>query len=111
MHVQAMLKRLGWKSDVAHSGTEAIRAACSSEYDFVFMDLEMPDCNGWDATRRIHAILGPKSPYIVALTSHNRPQDRRESAEAGMDDFLVKPVRITTLANLLGPGPQNIAAA
>ena len=109
--VQAMLNRLGWRTDVARNGLEAIEAACSNLYDFVFMDLEMPTCNGWEATRRIHAALGPKSPYIVALTSHNRPTDRRESADAGMDDFLVKPVRLTTLANLLGPGQNSPAAA
>lgn len=109
--VQKMLGRLGWRTDVAKDGAQAIERACKHEYDFVFMDLEMPSLNGWEATRRIHALLGPKSPYIVALTSHARPMDRRECADAGMDDFLVKPVRITTLANLLGPGHDQIAAA
>lgn len=107
--VQRMLARLGWKSDVARDGNEAVDTACKTPYDFVFMDIEMPACNGWEATRRIHAALGPKSPYIVALTSHARPADRRECADAGMDDFLVKPVRLTTLAALLGPGSDRLA--
>ncbi|MES2155095.1 MAG: response regulator [bacterium] len=109
--VQRMLGRLGWTSDVAIDGDQAVAAACKTPYDFVFMDIEMPTCNGWDATRRIHAALGPQSPYIVALTSHNRAADRRACADAGMDDFLVKPVRLTTLANLLGPGTGRHAAA
>ncbi len=102
--VQRMLTRLGWQADMATDGEEGVKEACKNSYDFVFMDLEMPSCNGLEATRRIHAALGPRSPYIVALTSHARPLDRRECSDAGMDDFLVKPVRLTTLANLLGPG-------
>ena len=109
--VQKMLARLGWRSAVADDGEAAVAEACRGQYDFVFMDLEMPACDGWQATRRIHAALGPNSPYIVALTSHARPADRRACADAGMDDFLVKPVRLTTLANLLGPGADRPAAA
>ncbi len=109
--VQKMLARLGWGADIARDGNEAILWACKNSYDFIFMDLEMPACNGWEATRRIHSALGPQSPYIVALTSHARPADRRECADAGMDDFLVKPVRLTTLSNLLGPGRDAPSAA
>jgi len=109
--VQRMLLRLGWRADLASDGDAAVKSACEKQYDFVFMDIEMPSCNGWEATRKIHAALGPNSPYIVALTSHNRPMDRRECSDAGMDDFLVKPVRLTTLANILGPGRDSHAAA
>jgi CheY-like chemotaxis protein len=99
--VLRMLQRLGVACDVVQDGGEAVAAARRRSYDFVLMDIEMPVADGLSATRAIRAALGPHTPYIVAVTAHGQPADRRRCAEAGVDDVIVKPVRIAALARLL----------
>lgn len=99
-----MLRRLGYTCDVAETGAQAVAMARERPYDLVFMDVQMPDMDGFEATRRIHAELGPRSPYIVAMTANAQPGDRERCMAAGMDDYLVKPARLDALANLLEPG-------
>lgn len=99
--VKSMLERLGCACDVAADGEEGVAAAVSGDYDFIVMDLEMPQMDGLAATRWIHRTLGPSSPFIVALSGHRSDSDRRKAADAGIDYFLPKPVRLSALAKLL----------
>jgi len=103
MLMQRLLDRLGCKADVAADGQRGIEAACTGDYDFIFMDLEMPKVDGWEATRWIHRTIGPASPFIAAVTSHHSDQDNRKCADAGIDYVLPKPVTLASLTAMIEP--------
>ncbi|MBM9604866.1 response regulator [Desulfopila inferna] len=87
--------------DMAASGAEALRAMEDKLYDLVFMDVQMPEMDGLEATRIVRAGKGPNAGTpIIALTAYAMTEDRRLCLEAGMDDYLTKPV-----------DPENILAA
>jgi CheY-like chemotaxis protein len=90
---QALLRRFGHVSDVATGGLEAVEMAVTGRYDIILMDVQMPDVDGMDATRRIHARLGAASPRIIAATANAVPGDRERCLAAGMDDYLSKPIQ------------------
>ena len=100
----AMLKRLGYQSDVAANGREAIEAVRDLEYDLVLMDCEMPEIDGYEATRQIRQLpTRPDRPPIpiIALTADAISGDRERCLEVGMDDYLSKPVEPHQLAAVL----------
>jgi PAS domain S-box-containing protein len=89
-----MLENLGFNYDIARNGIEALRAFAKRNYDVILMDIQMPDFDGLEATRRIRqieTIHGISRTPIVAVTAHVREQDKAACLEAGMDDFLPKP--------------------
>ncbi|MFQ6537338.1 MULTISPECIES: response regulator [Aphanothece] len=91
--LQLMLERLGLHADVANDGQEAVdRISQGESMDLVFMDLEMPRLDGLAATRTVRA-QGLHRPYIIALTAYSFDSQRRDCEEAGMNDFLTKPLR------------------
>jgi CheY-like chemotaxis protein/HPt (histidine-containing phosphotransfer) domain-containing protein len=85
----AMLKRRGHDVEVVENGRAAVEAVGSSRYDVVLMDVQMPEMDGIEATRRIRA--NGSGIRIVALTAHATADDRTRCLEAGMNDFLTKP--------------------
>jgi CheY-like chemotaxis protein len=92
----AMLDRLGCRVDIASNGLEAIEAVARIEYDLVLMDCQMPEVDGFEASRRIRAgeaERGLPRTVIVAMTANAMAGDRDRCIEAGMDDYLAKPVR------------------
>jgi signal transduction histidine kinase/CheY-like chemotaxis protein len=97
-----MLDQLGHEVDIVVNGYEAVAAVTSRPYDVVLMDVQMPEVDGLEATRRIRCRL-PRDqvPYLVAMTANARPEDREECIGAGMHDYLSKPVRITELEEVL----------
>ncbi|HEX2066975.1 MAG TPA: ATP-binding protein, partial [Candidatus Thermoplasmatota archaeon] len=97
-----MLERLGLAADVAGNGEEAVDAVQRRAYDVVLMDVQMPRLDGFGATRRIRALPLARQPYIVAMTADAMPGDRERCLEAGMDDYLSKPVRMEALGEALG---------
>jgi CheY-like chemotaxis protein len=99
--LKRLLERMGCRCDAVGSGPEGVAAALSGAYDFVFMDVMMPGMDGWEATRFIHASLGPRSPFVVAVTALRSARDRDRCAEAGMDYVLAKPVQREALSRLL----------
>jgi CheY-like chemotaxis protein len=95
----AMLAKLGYRADLATTGLEAVNAVRLLPYDVVFMDLQMPELDGIDATRQIindHPIS--QRPRIVALTANAFADDKEECLSAGMDDYLSKPLDVKELA-------------
>ena len=94
-----MLKRAGFAVDVVADGNEAVRAVRSLPYDIVLMDIEMPNLDGIEATRAIRAIDGKQSSIpVVALTANVLSDSRERFLEAGMNDYVSKPVDKKTLA-------------
>ena len=87
-----MLNKLGLTCTIAGTGAAGVEAALREPWDLVFMDLQMPDFNGMEATRRIRAHPTGRDLPIVALTANAQAEDRAACAAAGMNDFLPKPV-------------------
>jgi signal transduction histidine kinase/DNA-binding response OmpR family regulator len=94
----AMLRHLGYRADLAADGLEAVEAVRRVPYDVVFMDLQMPELDGVDATRQIIAEHPPgRRPRIIALTANAFEEDREACLAAGMDDYVSKPLKTETL--------------
>jgi CheY-like chemotaxis protein/HPt (histidine-containing phosphotransfer) domain-containing protein len=93
-----ILGRLGYRADVAANGLEAVDAVQRQIYDVVLMDVQMPEMDGLTATGRIREIFGDEfRPRIVAMTAGALREDRERCAEAGMDDYLSKPIQVAEL--------------
>jgi signal transduction histidine kinase/DNA-binding response OmpR family regulator len=100
---KAMLTRLGHECVLASDGREAIAEWGAGGYDVIFMDVQMPELDGFDATReirRIEAGSGVRVP-IVAMTAHAMPGDRERCLGAGMDDYVTKPISLSEIARVL----------
>ncbi len=99
-----ILRKLGYGSDVASNGLEALDALRKIPYDIVLMDCQMPEMDGFEATSRIRdpktGVLNPKVP-IVAMTAGASKQDRKRCLDAGMDDYISKPIRPEELAQVI----------
>ena len=89
--ISRMLKKLQWTVAEAKNGQEAVDIALSDDFEVIFMDCEMPVMNGWDATERIKAAQ-PESPPIIAVTAYVSDEDRERCRQAGMCDFIAKPI-------------------
>ncbi|MBA2389530.1 MAG: PAS domain S-box protein [Geodermatophilaceae bacterium] len=99
---QLMLDKLGHHVDTVGNGWEALQAVLHLPYDVVLMDVQMPEMDGLEATRRIRSDLPMRrQPRIVAMTASALVEDRTACREAGMDDYLAKPVRAADLAAVL----------
>jgi PAS domain S-box len=98
-----MIKKLGLSADVVNNGLEAIEAFRSPKYDLVLMDVEMPKMNGMEATKKIRKIETSISSHIpiIAMTAHAMKDDRKRCLEAGMDDYISKPIKIQSLIHTL----------
>lgn len=100
MVMQGVLGKLGYKDiDKAGDGLQAVELATSGRYDLILMDCQMPKMDGYDATRRLRG-QGVKTP-IIAMTAHALSGDREKCIEAGMDDYLTKPIVIDRLSACL----------
>ena len=102
----AMLTRLGYLSQVALDGQEAVEAvsrthAAGDRFGAVLMDVNMPRMNGLQATQEIHLLLGKASPPIIGLTAGASSEDRARCMDAGMNDYLTKPVYVAALTRSL----------
>jgi CheY-like chemotaxis protein len=96
------LQRLGYRADAVANGREAVQATRQRDYKLVFMDVQMPEMDGFAATREIRGLL-PKArqPVIIALTANAMQGDREKCLESGMDDFITKPVRIDEIEHMI----------
>jgi CheY-like chemotaxis protein len=91
--VRLLLEKLGCRVDIVENGAEACRAMKSNDYELVFMDCQMPEMDGFEATRRIRQIeTGTRRTPVIALTAGVLKEERDQCYAAGMDDFLSKPV-------------------
>ena len=107
-----ILDRMGYRADVAANGVEALEALRRQPYDVVLMDVHMPGMDGLEASKRISAEWKRDDrPRIIAMTANAMRGDRERCLEAGMDDYVSKPVRIDELQRALeqSPGRSRVA--
>jgi signal transduction histidine kinase/DNA-binding response OmpR family regulator len=111
-----LLEKMGYRADVAGNGLEAIEAverslAVSAPYDVILMDIQMPEMDGLEATRQIVARWPwEQRPAIIAMTANVMSGDRELTIEAGMDDYVAKPIRVDELIGALSkvtPVPEK----
>jgi PAS domain S-box-containing protein len=93
--IRRMLTGLGFDAAIAANGQSCLDACAREEFDLIFMDIQMPDMDGFETTRRLRA--RDDRAWIVALTAHVMSEDRERAIEAGMNDFLPKPIRLEAL--------------
>ena len=99
-----MLEKAGYTVDVAASGLQVLEAVAQKDYLAILMDVQMPEMDGLEATRRIRAADSPaRNPHIpiVALTAHAMDQDRQRSLDAGMNDHISKPIESEEITRIL----------
>jgi len=93
---------MGYRADVAGNGLEAIDALQRQRYDVVLMDVQMPEMDGLEAARQIHARWpAERRPHIIAMTANALQGDRERCLAAGMDDYVSKPIRVEELVAAL----------
>jgi PAS domain S-box-containing protein len=96
-----LLQKVGYRADVAANGVEALEALERQPYDAVLMDVEMPEMDGLEATRRIHQRWSRARPHIIAVTANAMQGERELCIQAGMDEYISKPIHIDVLAEAL----------
>jgi CheY-like chemotaxis protein len=113
---QHMLKKFGYSVDIVPNGRQAVTAAENRKYDAILMDCQMPEMDGYQATREIrkrdarHDLQRRHTP-IIAITAHAMDGDRERCMDAGMDDYLTKPIRREQLAGALQRWIRSSVAA
>ena len=98
-----MLAHLGYRADIAANGFEVIQALARQPYDIVLMDVQMPEMDGCEATARLRAspFISGVRPWIIALTANAMQGDRERCLQAGMDDYINKPIKMPELSAAL----------
>jgi len=106
-----LLERLGYSADWVNNGRKAVDVLVHRDYDAVLMDLQMPEMDGLEATRTLLDLVPVhRQPYVIALTANARKDDRDACAEAGMHDFIGKPVQLEKLTTGLQRAHRWISA-
>lgn len=99
--LMAMLNRLGYESVGVANGREVLQALAVQHYDLILMDVIMPEMDGLAASRKIRSLFPEGEPKIIAITADCMEEDRERCLNAGMDDYLAKPIKIGQLEEAL----------
>jgi signal transduction histidine kinase/CheY-like chemotaxis protein/ligand-binding sensor domain-containing protein len=94
------LSKLGYTADIVENGEQALQKVREKSYDIILMDVQMPVMDGLEATKIMRS-MGGRQPYIAAMTANAMAEDREISLQAGMDDYLTKPMKPAELMNML----------
>ncbi len=106
--IQRIMNHLGYAIDLAENGREAIQRATLYQYDLILMDIQMPDLNGIEATKMIRNNKRMR-PIIIAMTAGATLEDQEACLEAGMDDFVSKPVSVIKIKQLIHQWGKQVA--
>ncbi|CAK0771745.1 two-component system, sensor histidine kinase and response regulator [Gammaproteobacteria bacterium] len=98
---QGFLEKMGLRIEIAHHGREAVDKVAHQDYDAVLMDLQMPEMDGFEASRKIRATARGRNLPIIAMTAAAMQEDKQAAAAAGMNDHLAKPIDALELATAL----------
>jgi CheY-like chemotaxis protein len=98
--ILAMLKHLGYRADTVLNGIDVLLALKHKRYDLILMNVGLPVMDGLEATRQIRKLFR-NGPKIIAVTAYALPGMKQKCLEAGMDDFITKPVKIDELGAIL----------
>lgn len=96
-----LLEQMGYRADVASNGLEAVQAIERQTYDVILMDVQMPEMDGLEATRGIRDLTDLNQPYIIGLTANAMQGDREMCLNAGMNNYIAKPIRVVELVDAL----------
>jgi len=99
--VRNLFEVLGYKTDLVANGFEAIDALKRKHYDIIFMDVQMPEMDGYEATHKIRERWSKETPVIIAMTANAMQGDREKCFQAGMDDYISKPLRLEDIERVL----------
>jgi PAS domain S-box-containing protein len=109
--IRQLLRHLGYRADVVGNGAEAVEALERQDYQVILMDMQMPEMDGLEATRRLRQrFCGANAPYIIAMTANAMPGDRERCLDAGMNDYVPKPIELEVLDKALAAALQHVAA-
>lgn len=97
-----MLRAINQDVDAVYDGSAAVQAALATKPDFVFLDIAMPEMDGYEVARQLRAVPALQGTRLVALTGYGQENDRRKSLAAGFDHHLTKPANLELIRNLLG---------
>jgi CheY-like chemotaxis protein len=104
-----LLEKMGYRADIVGNGLEAVSALDQKSYDVILMDVQMPEMDGLEATRTIRNVRAlDAGPRIIAMTANAMQGDREICLEAGMNDYVSKPIRTEELASALERSAQVI---
>lgn len=99
--IRLLLRRLGIEANIVSNGLEAVEAVRAAPYDIIFLDVQMPVMDGLEASRAIRDIACEKRPFVIALTANVFQEDRDAAADAGMDEYMSKPITLGRLREML----------
>jgi len=99
--VITVLQALGYQPDVAETGQAGIEMAEANGYDLILLDVQLPDIDGWAVARHLRQYVRDNQLTIVAITAGVSPDDRQRCFDSGMDDFVMKPFKISTLKDVI----------
>ncbi len=105
-----ILEKMGYKPDMVSNGHEALNALTLKKYDLVFMDVQMPEMDGLEATRFIREHM-EHQPVIIAMTANAMPEDKEMCLKNGMDDYLSKPIKISEIMGTLERWGKQLAVS
>lgn len=109
MLMTKLLQKHGCIVDTALNGREAVEAAREKNYDIIFMDCQMPEMDGFEATEQIRQCEGDRHTPIIALTADAMTGDREKCMAAGMDDYLNKPFKPEQITSLLQKWSEELS--
>ena len=98
--IERILMKLGYTAKVTNNGAEAVNNIQEHNYDVLLMDIQMPEMDGYEATRTIRK-MNIGQPYIIAMTANALSEDREICLSHGMDNYISKPMKLDTLVALL----------
>ncbi len=96
-----LIEKFGHSVDIAGNGEEVLQALDSQQYDLIFMDVRMPEMDGLSATRQIRKMDKVKDIHIIAMTANATKEDMQECMNAGMNDFVSKPIHKSKIEQAL----------
>jgi CheY-like chemotaxis protein len=99
--VLTVLRVLGYQPDTVENGLDGVARATETDYGLILLDLNLPDIDGFEVARRVRAARPGPPPYIIAVTAGVSPEDRQNCFDAGMNDYVMKPFKISQLKEVI----------